>query len=325
MTLVGEEVFLIKTLYIIGNGFDIAHGLDTRYWKFREYLEEVDPYYLRVFEELYNIQPLDDTEPWYTHEAQERWNKVVNNDLWSVFEEKMGRPNTTGMIEQSECVTEGMPLVDIRDHMDAYWKVQFGFIAKLQSYVKEWIELVDTDGVMCKRKDLLESNDIFLNFNYTDVLEKVYGIEDVLHIHGGVSSVCDISPIMGHCNKKDIQLHRLWAKEADEAFSEAEASILDAVADYLEEIYKDTGERILSNNYFFDKLKNVNHVVVIGWSAGEVDIPYLKKVISKVDIKSKWTVYWYDDIAYNALQEAFKGIIDERRIEYIQSDEFWDR
>lgn len=28
----------MKTLYIIGNGFDIAHGLDTSYWNFREYL-----------------------------------------------------------------------------------------------------------------------------------------------------------------------------------------------------------------------------------------------------------------------------------------------
>ena len=240
-----------------------------------------------MFEELYDIQPLDDTEPWYTQEAQERWNKSVNNDLWSTFEEKMGKPNTSEMIEQAECVTEGMSLVDIRDHMDLYWREQFGFITKLQSYVKEWIETVDTDGVKCKRKNLIGSNEIFLNFNYTDVLEKVYGIEDVLHIHGGVSSVCVIPPIMGHCNKKDIQQHRLWAKKADEVYSEAEASVLDAVADYLEEIYKDTQERILLNQYFFEKLKSVNHVVVIGWSAGEVDIPYLKEVISKVNNDTK--------------------------------------
>ena len=59
----------IKTLYIIGNGFDIAHGLDTRYWKFREYLEIENPNFLMEFEALYNIHPLDDTEPWYTQSA----------------------------------------------------------------------------------------------------------------------------------------------------------------------------------------------------------------------------------------------------------------
>lgn len=300
--------------------------MDTRYWKFREYLEETDPSFLRVFEGLYDINPLDDTEPWFTPKAQELWNESVNNDLWSSFEEKMGRPNTIEMVGQSECVTEGMPLVDIRDHMDSYWKEQYGFIVDLQSYVKAWIESVDTYGVKCRNKKLKKSKDIFLNFNYTDVLEKVYGIEDVLHIHGGVSSVCDIPPIMGHCNKKDIQQYRQWAKEADEEFSEAEASILDAVADYLEEIYKDTQERILSNQYFFERLKNVNHVVVIGWSAGAVDIPYLKKIISNVDKNTKWTVYWYDDIAYNFLQKVFRneGIVDENQIHYFQSCEFWD-
>lgn len=315
----------IKTLYIIGNGFDIAHGLDTRYWKFREYLEIENPNFLMEFEALYNIHPLDDTEPWYTESAQDRWNKAVDHDLWSTFEETMGNPNTTEMVEQSQSVTEGMPQISIRDHMDVYWKEQFGFISELQNYVKEWIESVDTSFVSCKRSALIDSNDIFLNFNYTDILERVYKIDEVLHIHGGVSSVCNIPPIMGHCNIKAIQQHRIWAKEADEIFSEAEASVLDAVADYLEEIYKDTQERISSNRSFFEKLRNVNHVVVIGWSAGNVDLPYLKEVISKVDESTTWTVYWYDDDAYQSLNNAFEtqGIVD--KITYIQSDEFWDK
>lgn len=106
-----------------------------------------------------------------------------------------------------------------------------------------------------------------------------------------------------------------------------EASVLNAVADFLEEIYKDTRERILLNHKFFEKLRDVNHVVVIGWSAGDVDIPYLKEVISKVDKDTTWTVYWYDDIAYNSLQTALKkeGITDKKKISYIQSNEFWDK
>ena len=52
----------MSNLYIIGNGFDIAHGLDTRYWKLREFIEKRDPNFLMQFEELYDIYPLDDTE-----------------------------------------------------------------------------------------------------------------------------------------------------------------------------------------------------------------------------------------------------------------------
>ena len=70
-----------KSLYIIGNGFDIAHGIPTTYWRFREYLEKVNLEFLLTFEQLYDIEPLDDTEPWYSEVAQNRWNENVNNEL----------------------------------------------------------------------------------------------------------------------------------------------------------------------------------------------------------------------------------------------------
>lgn len=317
---------IIKTLYIIGNGFDLAHGLKTNYWLLRTFIEEKNPYFIRTFESKYDIEPLDDTEPWYTEEVQIRWNDSVNHSLWSEFEKCMGEPNTTEMLDMSESVTEGMPSDGIRYHMDCYWREEFEYIDRFHDYVREWIESVDTSKVICLKKSLLNSEDYFFNFNYTDILEKVYGIENVLHIHGGVQSVCDIPPIMGHCNKKSIEKHRVWAKEADEEFAEAEASIQNAVADYLEKIYKDTDERISENASFFRKLKEVNHVVVIGWSAGEVDIPYLKKIKNSVNCKTKWTVYWYDENAYGSLNKAFtnEGITDRNIIEYLKSELFWD-
>jgi hypothetical protein len=316
---------VINTLYVVGNGFDIAHGLNTNYWGLRNYIEQQDPDFMRFFEGLYNIQPLDDTEPWYTERAQKRWDESVNHSLWSEFEKTMGMPNTEEMLELSVSVTEGMPNVGVKYHMDLYWKDHFGFVSRLQNYVREWIELIDTSTTKCKVSSLLNSDDIFLNFNYTDVLENVYNIEKVCHIHGGVKSICKISPMLGHCNKKDIQKHRQWAKEAEKEFAETEASIQDAVANYLEEIYKDTSQQIFVNKQFFDKLKSIEHIIIIGWSAGEADIPYLQEIIRKVDPKTKWTVYWYDDVAYKALTAAFnqEGITDKNIIEYKNSGEFW--
>lgn len=316
----------MSTLYIIGNGFDIAHGLDTRYWKLREFIEEKDPEFLRQFEELYDIQPLDDTEYGYTEAAQEQWNKTVNHNLWSEFERFMGNPNITGMLDLSTSVTEGMPTTGIRDHMAIYWKEQFGFINKLQTYVRDWIETISTDNIAIKKISLVNSSDYFFNFNYTDLLEKVYGIENVLHIHGGVSTVSDIEPIMGHCNISDMKNHKQWAKDADEEFKEAESSIQEAVYNYLNAIYKDTDEQIKFNQSFFDEIKFVEKIVVIGWSAGDVDIPYLRKIIKSVSVDVKWEVYWYDHTAYNSLLKAFnREGINNKNIEYIQSDEFWDK
>lgn len=49
----------MKTLYIIGNGFDIAHNLPTSYWHFREYLEDMHQDFLADFEYLYNIDEIE--------------------------------------------------------------------------------------------------------------------------------------------------------------------------------------------------------------------------------------------------------------------------
>lgn len=319
----------MKSLYIIGNGFDVAHGLRTDYWKFRTYLEAAQPYFLNEFEALYNIQPLDDTEPWCTKEVQERWNKSVDNTLWSRFEEKIGHPNTTEMLNASACVLDDLILdggnIGIQDTMDVYWQEQFGFINSLQDYVKEWIEQINTKSIKCQKKALIGSQDYFLNFNYTDILERIYHIENVLHIHGGVDSVSDISPIMGHCNIDEIKKHYQWAKEADEKYEEGEVSIQKAIAHYLEAIFKDTDAIIALHSDFFEKLHDVDHVIIIGWSAGDVDMPYLKKIKESVNKNTKWTTYWYDDEAYSSLSAALAAVgIKDIDIKYEQSNKFWD-
>ncbi len=66
----------MRTLYLLGNGFDIAHNLDTSYSSFRAFLEKKHEDFLTQFESLYHIQPLDDTEPWYTEKAQKNGKKM---------------------------------------------------------------------------------------------------------------------------------------------------------------------------------------------------------------------------------------------------------
>ena len=42
-------------LFLIGNGFDRAHGLPTDYWDFRSFLSKVHPDFLMGFEEHYQL------------------------------------------------------------------------------------------------------------------------------------------------------------------------------------------------------------------------------------------------------------------------------
>ncbi len=321
----------MDTLYILGNGFDIAHGISTNYWNFREYLEERDWEFLYAFEKLYNIEPLDETEYGYSQEAQEKWNAAVKKTLWSEFENEMGNPSVQSMLYFSSSVLDDLDLetgnIGIRNTMDEYWKSEYGFINKLQDYVKDWISEVDISGVKPKCKQLLYNNEsYYFNFNYTEILEKVYGIDRVLHIHGSINEDVNMPPFMGHCNKSEINMHIEAYRAADEAFDEGGASIEEAIADYLQAIYKDTGSYIAMNHAFFEKLKTVKNIIVIGWSAGQVDVPYLEMIRDSVDKEAKWTIYYYDKKAYDGLQIAFQNsnIINNFETEFLNSKEFWD-
>lgn len=253
----------------------------------------------------------------------------LQQELWSQLEENIGHPDIVQMENFSDCIVNDLDLesgnVGIRDTLDEYWRNEYGFIKKLQEYIKEWIEALDTSRIVPRKKSLINCSDHFLSFNYTDTLERVYGIEDVYHIHGGIDIVCEQEPIIGHCNKKQIKDYRGLAKQADEAFDEGTASIDDAIADYLELTYKDTDKIILFSSYFWEGLADVDQVVIIGWSAGAVDMPYLREIASRVQENAKWTICFYNVEARDNLTKALQYCgIDNSNIRTIQTDTYWD-
>lgn len=317
----------MKTLYLLGNGFDLAHGINTYYSSFRTFLSENHEDFLTQFERMYNIEPLDDTEPWYTANDQKIWEDRVLKDLWESFEEEIGKPDVDGMLDMAESLTDGMPEEGVKDTLDAYWREQYGFSIDFQKYVLEWLETIDSSVASVKKKELVgDKSDLFINFNYTDTLERVYGIKNVLHIHGGVSSCTTTPPIMGHGNKKLIALYREKAKKAQEEFVEWEESIYNAVADYEEDLYKDTEKIIHKNNDFFSSLSDINRVVCLGLSFGDVDIPYLERIGRAIKPATEWVVYYYDPASLERLKNVFNtiGISKEYETIFLKSDSFWD-
>jgi len=317
----------MRTLYLFGNGFDIAHNINTPYSSFRAFLSEKHESFLTQFEAMYHIQPLDDTEPWYTDAAQKRWEQSVLKNLWSFFEEEIGNPDVDGMHDMAESLLDGMPSEGIKDTLNAYWREQYGFSKSFQKYVLEWLETIDTSKATCKKSELVNNqSDLFINFNYTDTLESVYGIRDVLHIHGSVPTCSTTLPIMGHGNKYLVDLYRRKAKKAQEQFIEWEESICNAIADYCETLYKDTDKIISLNEKFFSSLKNVEQIICLGLSFGDVDIPYLVRIQQEIKPTTKWMVYYYDSAARKRLKDVFGilGISRKYEVYFLQSDSFWE-
>lgn len=54
-------------MYILGNGFDVAHGLKTSYRNFRCYLQKLHPSLLLKLGEFYDVD--EDAELWKTFES----------------------------------------------------------------------------------------------------------------------------------------------------------------------------------------------------------------------------------------------------------------
>lgn len=141
-------------LYILGNGFDLAHGLKTRYSDFREYLaNNKDDDLKRLKEELDDLYD--------------------QKELWSDFEKALGNPNVEIIKKINSAF--GLNLFDER------------LFRQIKSAFESWIRHVDNQ----KNEKTLPysfSDDTFITFNYTTTLEKQYEIHDdrILHIHGYV-------------------------------------------------------------------------------------------------------------------------------------------
>lgn len=70
----------IKKLYLIGNGFDIHHGISSRYSNYRSWLEENDA---NLIERLSNYYDVDEKE----------W--------WNQFEQELGHPDMADYIDNT--------------------------------------------------------------------------------------------------------------------------------------------------------------------------------------------------------------------------------
>lgn len=75
----------MSTLFIIGNGFDKAHGLKTSYWDFRNYLEKHAEEFLVQMENMYSIAPFERLDKRFK-KNKEIQNCRDNAIIWYVVE-----------------------------------------------------------------------------------------------------------------------------------------------------------------------------------------------------------------------------------------------
>ena len=281
----------MEELFIFGNGFDLAHDLKTKYSDFRKYLDTHNPdtkRFLDSLEESYHVKD-DDTD------------RVQN--WWRTFEYGLGDSFDfiTEFEAQAECTIssmiddEGEPMSDVESTLETYWKLFYEYIQNLNIWMLKWVSTIDLYRVAPKYKRLINNKKIlFLTFNYTELLEDIYKIEEknILHIHGSLS---DGNVVIGHGNKAIITEYEEKANAAERELLFSYKTMYKAIAEFFKFTFKDTNTIIKQNVAFWEKLHLIKKVSVFGHSLGDVDLPYFKIVNESIDKYAEWFFYIHVD------------------------------
>ncbi|EOU1755117.1 bacteriophage abortive infection AbiH family protein [Clostridium perfringens] len=312
-------------LFIIGNGFDLAHDLETSYYDFRNYLNEENWTFLSSLESMYGLSE----GAWMDHASDDMIRSVFENGLWREFENNLSNIDETILYngQDMELGLEGGD-IGVEDTLDYYWENQYEFIRELNEYLINWVEQIDISDIDKRTDFIIECNDDkFITFNYTLVLEEIYNInkENVLHIHGSIDENDD-SPIIGHGDKEKVNEMREIARESKECFNEKKYSIYNAVANYCERTLKDVDEFLLINRSFFNNLNEVDEIYVIGHSLGDVDMPYFNEILRNVGDNTRWYVHYHRSEDEENYRETLINIVgvNEENIIMLRSEDIFN-
>lgn len=302
-------------LFVIGNGFDLAHGLKTSYGDFRDYLEEEDWSYLESLENMYGF-------------CIDSKKELVKYKLWRDFETNLSNIDEATIIDGGVYIDLGLEGGDIgvEDTLNQYWQEKYGFIERLNDFVMSWIKQVDINISRRTNRISENRNDQFISFNYTLLLEEVYKIDkyNILHTHGSIDED-DFTPVIGHGNKKKIVEMKQISKEASEEYDEKRCSIYGAVANYYERTLKDVQYFISLNRRFYTNLNDVDEIYIIGHSLGKVDMPYFEEIKNNVSENTIWNVCYYCEAEEASHRDKIISIgVNKDKIRMLKSEEFFN-
>lgn len=156
----------------------------------------------------------------------------------------------------------------------------------------------------------LPNDALYLNFNYTDTLERYYSIarSSICYIHHKASETEEI--IIGHGVNPDKlkkepepkmpdnltpKEEELWLDHMNDNYSLSRNLADEELDQYGEKSFKDTKFFIRKNKDFFEKCTAVRNIIVMGHSLAGVDAPYFEKIKKSVSPATHWRVSFFGD------------------------------
>ncbi|MEK8130893.1 bacteriophage abortive infection AbiH family protein [Paenibacillus filicis] len=299
----------MSSLFLIGTGFDLAHGMKISYEDFHQYL--IDTYPDAPFDEF--VMPESSISP--------DGDIIYNDDIVISFLSAI-ITNAEPKGEKWSDLETSIDILDLDDYFDGwsageddnpYHEVYrnqdlaanlVGAILKITEYFSDWIDTIEITDILSKpdfEKLIVKESDLFLTFNYTMTLEELYGAMNVCHIHGEQGAEL----LFGHGNDKDYYDENMSRNVGSE----------DSLQDMQRSLRKNTADAIKVNQDFFKNIsKSVKNIYSYGFSFSKVDKIYIQKICRNLPTANvTWYLNDYDSIAQRKEYEevikscGFKG------------------
>lgn len=263
-----------ERLYVLGNGFDIHHGINSSYWDFKMWVQKnrKDSHLIGLMDTFFS----NDREFWgdiekalgeYDEESVTDFCEPDNPEDFIYDHPGQWQDGLEGSIPW----VFGQTMDDFRDAFDA------------------WVKSIDISDI--ETDLILPQTSIYLTFNYTETLEAAYGIpqDNVLHIHGSRIIPGD-EFVIGHGIIRDEDAP-LRNEEILLPYQNAYSEVIRIMNEWA----KDPESIIERNEAFFQSLKTTKAVCIMGLSYSEIDMPYLNEIANTVPPNCKWLLYYYTD------------------------------
>ncbi|RBB37561.1 hypothetical protein DPV79_21450 [Burkholderia reimsis] len=269
-----------RTLYVIGNGFDLWHGIPSSYSCFRDYVR------------LHGRDVFDAVESY-----------LPAGESWSDLEAAFAEIDVNHVIESLGHFMGSYGDDDWSDsgHHDFQYEVE-RVVERLSRELRflfgEWIRQlpIPTVTTVPRRLRFLGTDAIFLTFNYTTTLREVYGVADadVFHIHGS-ADLPDSELILGHAwhpeSRRSLN-DRPDIEDIDVRLAEAH----DILDEYFSKTFKPSAQIIQAHGDFFALMRDVKEVFVLGHSLSYVDAPYFDAMLAVPGLRTaRWTLACRED------------------------------
>ena len=279
-----------KTIIIIGNGFDVHHGIESKYSDFKDWLREHN---YTLYDTL--VRFID-----------------VSGDLWKDFEGNLAHFDIKRIIQE---VPRVYPPRDSR-LPPSFFPSTASFFKRLREQItasfQEWVQLISLD----EYRNIIDlpASELYISFNYTDTLERVYSIpeREILYIHGKASRGDRL--VFGH-NKSHFEIERDYMQK--HGLREIESFFDDGP------LITDEEFQLALNVSFFDKspytqlvaysqilipaVLAASTLISYGFSFSESDYQYLEWIVEH-NPNLMWMVSWHTQEDKDKIDSFFKQV-----------------